>query len=188
MAAPVSELRRGVGRIAKRPVERRAVLRRVRDDADAARSRARRAPAVSPQRGRPSCPKARRSRLLPAACDSATCTRWRDGDVIDDLFAVEDPAMAVRGVFAQAHVRDRRRGRQRRVLARAPPIARVLRDPLPRARGVLCAGMPNSSTPRTPSALAAAASLTASSTDSWYTPGIDGTSRRTPCPSHTKSG
>src|SRR5688572_4417422 len=52
----------------------------------------------------------------------------------------------------------------------------------------LRSGRPNSSTPGTPSAFAAAASLTASSTDSWKTPGIDGTSRRTPLPSQTNSG
>ena len=50
------------------------------------------------------------------------------------------------------------------------------------------AGSPNSSTARTPSARAAAASSTASSTDSWQTPGIDDTSRRTPAPSHTNNG
>ena len=40
----------------------------------------------------------------------------------------------------------------------------------------------------TPSALAAATSFTASSTDRLNTPGIDGTSRRTPSPSQTNSG
>ena len=40
----------------------------------------------------------------------------------------------------------------------------------------------------TPSACAAAASFTASSTERLKTPGIDGTSRRTPSPSQTKSG
>ena len=39
-----------------------------------------------------------------------------------------------------------------------------------------------------PSACAAAASLTASSTDRLQTPGIEGTSRRTPSPSQTNSG
>ena len=52
----------------------------------------------------------------------------------------------------------------------------------------LSSGSPNSSTPGTPSALAAAASRTASSTESWKTPGIDGTSRRCPSPLHTNSG
>ena len=39
-----------------------------------------------------------------------------------------------------------------------------------------------------PSAFAAAASLTTSSTDSWKTPGIDFTSRRCPSPVQAKSG
>ena len=50
------------------------------------------------------------------------------------------------------------------------------------------AGSPNSRTAPTPSARAAAASRTASSTDSWNTPGIDDTARRTPVPSQTNSG
>ena len=49
-------------------------------------------------------------------------------------------------------------------------------------------GRPNSSTDRTPSRAAPAASATAWSTDNWYTPGIDGTSRRTPSPSQTNRG
>jgi hypothetical protein len=40
----------------------------------------------------------------------------------------------------------------------------------------------------TPSPFAAATSLTASSTERLKTPGIDGTSRRTPSPSQTNSG
>ena len=49
-------------------------------------------------------------------------------------------------------------------------------------------GRPNSRTERTPSRAAAAVSETAWSTDNWYTPGIDGTSRRTPSPSQTNRG
>jgi hypothetical protein len=48
--------------------------------------------------------------------------------------------------------------------------------------------MPNRITLLTPSALAAAVSLTASSTDRLNTPGIEGTSRRTPRPSQTNNG
>jgi len=50
------------------------------------------------------------------------------------------------------------------------------------------AGRPNRMTLRTPSALAAAVSFTASSTERLKTPGIDATSRRTPRPSQTNSG
>ena len=49
-------------------------------------------------------------------------------------------------------------------------------------------GRPNSRTDRTPSPAAAAVSATARSTDNWNTPGIDGTSRRTPPPAQTNRG
>ncbi len=50
------------------------------------------------------------------------------------------------------------------------------------------AGSPKSSTPGMPSAFAADASVTISSTDNWKTPGIDPTSRRWPLPGTTNSG
>ena len=52
----------------------------------------------------------------------------------------------------------------------------------------LRSGRPKRITLLTPSAFAPATSFTASSTDRLNTPGIDGTSRRTPSPSQTNSG
>ena len=41
-----------------------------------------------------------------AACDSAACDQLLDRDVVDDLVALDDAAVAVRRVLAQAHVGD----------------------------------------------------------------------------------
>ena len=109
-----------------------------------------------------------------AACDSAARDELLDGRVVGDLLVDEDAAVAVRRVLAQAdvgddqQVRDLALDRAHRATAPAPPDRR---PPDPTAS--LSSGRPNSSTPGTPSAFAAAASFTASSTDSWNTPGID---------------
>jgi len=91
----------------------------------------------------------------------------RDGHVVEDFLSLENPAMAVRGVFAEADVRD---NDQIRHLALEGPdgvLDRRVGIRCFRAVASLLSGRPKRSTPRTPSAFAAAASLTASSTDSW---------------------
>ena len=89
-----------------------------------------------------------------------------DGDVVEDLVALDDAAVAVRGVFAEADVGHHEqvahlalerahRGLHRRIgIGRGEPS------------GSFFSGRPNRITAGTPSAFAAAASLTASSTDS----------------------
>ena len=72
--------------------------------------------------------------------------------------------------------------------ARTARVDRPLRVGGARSPASLLSGSPNSSTPGMPSAFAAAASFTISSTDIWKTPGIDPTSRRWPWPGTAKSG
>ena len=108
--------------------------------------------------------------------------------VVQDALAVEQPAVAVRRVFAEADVGDDHQTGQ---LAHQRPD-RALHEAIlvPRRRSliVLPLGQAEEQHAPDPVGRAAAASRTTSSTESWQTPGIDPTSRRTPVPSHTKSG
>ena len=188
MRPPVAELRRRAGRVAERPVERRAVLRRVRHDrgvleaalverlpdgADAAVHHVRRRDDVGAGRG----------------VRDRGAHQLIDRRIVRDLVVDHDAAVSVVGVLAQADVgddehvghlaldrADRRLHRRLGIVGRRPDVVlagragrRAARSGRRRAR-------------------AAAASLTASSTDRLNTPGIDGTSRRTPSPSQTNSG
>ena len=96
----------------------------------------------------------------------ATLREVRDGRIVQDLLAIDDAAVAVRGVFAEAdighddQVRQRTFQRTHRLLHGASGSAAS--DPI----SSFPEGRPNRITPGTPSARAASASLTASS---WIT-------------------
>ena len=124
-----------------------------------------------------------------AACDTAARTSCSTVGSFAISSSIDDAAVAVVGVLAQAdvgddeHVRhlaldraDRRLHRRLRIVGRRADVVLVIGQ----AEQQHAAGR------RRPAA--AATSLTASSTDRLNTPGIDGTSRRTPSPSQTNSG
>ena len=151
MAAAVAELRRGVGGLAERAVEPRAVLRRVRHDADAVEA------ALVERRadgGDASVHHVRRHHEVGAGrgVRQRGLHQPLHGGVVDDLVALDDAAVSVRRVLAQAHVgRDhqRRRGaldRANRFLHRRVGGRRL------RPAASLCAGRPKSITARMPSA------------------------------------
>ena len=162
-----------IGGVAERTVERRAVLRGVGHDRDLAEAGviehvADAADAAVHHVGR------RDDVGAGGGVRERGARQLLDRRVVDDLLAVEDAAVAVRGVLAQADVGDDDAGPARRVLSARTAVwtgPSGSAAPLPAASFV--SGRPNSSTPGTPSAFAAAASFTISSTDSWKTPGID---------------
>jgi hypothetical protein len=123
-----------------------------------------------------------------AACDSAACTRC----TTVGSFRISSPSTMPQWpceVYSQ---------RQTSVMTRSSGSARLrariasctgasgseASDPL----SSLVSGRPNRITAPMPSARAAVASRTASSTESWNTPGIELTSSRTPSPPRTNSG
>ncbi len=173
VAAAVAELRRGVGGLAERAVEPRAVLHRVRHDADAVEAALVEGRADG---GDAAVHHVRRRHEVGAGggVRQRGLHQPLHGGVVDDLVAFDDAAVAVRRVLAQAHVghhHQRRRG----ALQRANRfLHRRVRRPTPAIQRRPCAlGRPNSITARMPSPAAASASRTASSTDSCDTPGID---------------
>ena len=102
-----------------------------------------------------------------AACDSADARQLFDRRVVDDLPVDEDAAVAVRRVLAEADVGDDEQIRHVLLERADGGLHRRFRivgaDPIVS----FASGSPKSSTPGTPSAFAAAASFTTSSTDSW---------------------
>ena len=79
------------------------------------------------------------------ACDSAACTRCVDGRVVDDLVAVDDAAVAVRGVLAQADVGHDDAGRgTSRFSARTAVCTGASGSAASEPVGVLLSGRPNS--------------------------------------------
>ena len=188
MASAIAELWRRIGRFAKRTVEPGAVLGRVRHDARLHEARARRAPGGWRQCGRPSCPTARRS---PPRRRRARVPPAPDGSTVASL-RISSPSTMPQcpcEVYSHRHtsVITTRSGTSR-LIARIADCTGASGSAASDPVSSLLSGTPKSRTPRTPSARAAAASLTASSTESWKTPGIESTSRRTPSPSQTKSG
>ena len=165
--AAVAERRRRVGGLAERPVERRAVLRRVRHDRDLREARVVERLADARRRGRPSCPRARRCRRRPRrararrARAARRSRRWRPRR-----------RRACRSgratVYSHRHtsVTTSRSGTS--CLMRADRrLHRRVGVPGRRAdRRPCCPAGRTAARRGTPSALAAAASLTASSTDS----------------------
>ena len=129
------------------------------------------------------------TKSVPAtACDSATCTRC---DTVTSL-TISSPSRMPQwpcDVYShrQTSVITTRSGTCR-FISRTADCTGASGSAASEPTASLRSGRPNRSTPGTPSAFAAAASLTASSTDNWKTPGIDETSRRMPLPSQTKSG
>ena len=109
-----------------------------------------------------------------AACDSAARASCSTVASLTISSPSSDAAVAVRRVLAQAHVGDDQQVRDLALERADGGLHRRLRDRRRRCpRRPSSSGRPKSSTPGTPSAFAAAASLTISSTDSWKTPGID---------------
>jgi hypothetical protein len=105
VTATIAELRRGIGGVAKRSVEGRAVLRGIRHDAHPLE------PALVerlPDRAHAAVHHVRGSHEVGAGggVRQRRLHQLRDGHVVDDLLAVEDAAVAVRGVLAEAHVGD----------------------------------------------------------------------------------
>ena len=103
VAAPIAELRRRIGGFAERTVEPRAVLGRVGHDGRALeaalveRLADRRDAAVHHVRRRHEVGAGHRVR-------QRRLRQLRDGRVVEDLVALDDAAVAVRGVLAEADV------------------------------------------------------------------------------------
>ena len=111
-----------------------------------------------------------------------------DGRVVGDLLVDDDAAVAVIGVLAQAHVGHHENVRRiplDRADGRLDRRFRIVRQ---RSDVVLVIGQAEQQHALDAGLARASASFTASSTDRLNTPGIDGTSRRTPSPSQTNSG
>ena len=187
VAPPVAEGRRRVGRLAERAVEGGGVLGRVGDDrqllealgverpadrADAAVEHVARADGVGARLG------VAHGRLR----------EQLERDVVQDLVALDDAAVAVRRVLAEADVGEEHEPGG--LLPQRPE--RALDDPVvvvgARRGLVLLLGDPEEETARTPARCAASASRQSSSTERWAIPGSPSSGRSTPSPGQTKSG
>ena len=108
--APVAELRRRAGRVAERSVEARTVLRRIRHDAGAVE-----ALVVERLPDRADAPVHHVGRRHEVGAGfrvrQGRLDQPRHGRVVDHVLAVQDAAVAVRGVFAQAHVGQHQQAR-----------------------------------------------------------------------------
>ena len=86
--------------------------------------------------------------------------------------------MAVVGVLAEAEVGDDEQVRRLRLVIRIAswtiPSSRVAAEP----NASLCSGIPKSRMPGMPSSATSATASPSRSSESWYWPGMDGTSRR----------
>ena len=140
MAAPIAERRRRPGRLAERAVERRAVLRRVGHDRHLDRiPRASSAARIAPTR--PSIMSDGATMCAPAsACETRRLHQPFDRRVVEDALAVEQAAVAVRRVFAEADVGDDEQTGQLAHQCRGPRAARRLVVPRGRALVVLVLG------------------------------------------------
>ena len=94
-----------------------------------------------------------------AACDSAARTSCSTVGSLAISSSDDDPAVAVRGVLAQAHVGDDEQARHLALERADRGLHRRFRVVGAGADRVFGSGSPKSSTPGMPSALAAAASL-----------------------------
>ena len=174
VAAPVAELRRALGGVAERTVERAARTWPRRRGSPSSRGRSRRARRGSRRPGRPSSRSARsrRRRRRPARsrCSRSgrawrRCRRRRRG---------EHAAVAVVGVLVEAVV-----GHQHERVADfvAQVAQRDLHDAVAASacepRASLCAGIPNSMTAGMPRSASGRTSLRRLSCVCWTTPGIE---------------
>ena len=172
--APVAELRRGVGGLPERAVERGGVLRRVGHDRRLRERRPRRAPRGWPPPGRPSCPTARPCPPRPPRARPRCARAARASDRSCTGPVLDHAAVAVARVLAQAHVGDHEQigdavlHRPHRLLDDA-----VLRVRLAAARVLLARAARTAARPECPWTAASLHSLSSSSTERRYWPGIE---------------
>ena len=161
--------RRPRGTARRRP---RRTWRRRRGSASSAKPAAVERARGSRPPGRPSCPRAPRCRRRPGRGRRAICASSSQGRVVPDLVALDDAAVAVGGVLAEADVGDDEQLAAGGADRARRPSGRRRRRRSPRCpSGSLPSGRPKRITPAMPRDSTSRASRAASSAERWKQPG-----------------